>query len=212
MWIWSIIWSAGAEPVSTSTTESTLVTESETLKTIDQAIQDVLQHTLKKKPSAMVTAACPKNQCSRYSDTNQEAYDRAFFDEVQWLAFANQYGVGQILLPNTESIQPRQFVEWKQDKRALKVLMEHQQPKAFFATWQFESLKPMESPFVYTRLSPLQNAKKMAFQSCKVQKVIAQDAYHNPIGWKGGDCNGWTLWMSYTPTDTYALKLMGFPQ
>ena len=185
MWIWSIIWSAGAEPVPTSTTERTPVTESEPLRTIDQTIQDVLQHTLKKKPSAMVTAACPKNQCSRYSDTNQEAYDRAFFDDGQWLAFANQYGVGQILLPNTESIQPRQFVEWKQDKRALKVLMEHQQPKAFFATWQFESLKPMESPFVYTRLSPLQNAKKWPSSHAKYKKSLPKMPITTPLDGKG---------------------------
>ena len=212
MWIWSIIWSAGAEPVPTSTVENTLVVEAEPLDTIDQAIHKLLQPTPKKPPTDQTFTSCPKDQCERYSDTSQESYDRALFDNGQWLVFANQYEVGQLLLPNMESLQTRYFLEWTQDKRGLKVLMENQQPIAFFATWHFDKLTPTDSPFVYSRLSSLQNAKKMAFQSCKAQKVIAKDAYHNPISWKGVDCDGWTLWLSYTPTDTFTLKLMGFPQ
>ena len=212
MWIWSIILGASAELATKPAIENSVAVETKPVITIDQAIEEILQPTLKKRSADQMITLCPKEQCERYSDTSQESYDRALFNDGQWLAFANQYDVGQLLLPNIESLQTRHFLEWAQDKRGLKVMMENQQPAAFFGTWQFDSLTPTDSPFVYSRLSSLQNAREMAFQSCKRQVVVAKDTYHNPISWKGVDCDGWNLWLSYTPTDTFALKLMGFPQ
>ena len=174
---------------------------------MDDAIERAMTKATKELQTGPSVFPCPKEVCKRYPHTSQEAYDRALLSNG-WLAKANRYHVGDSLLPSIEGTSQRRFVEWQSGTRQLWVLMDSGQPKAMYATWTLDALEPSGNPFDPNRLTPLNDTLSHWLSKCNQSSPIDVDKWQNVRAWNGIDCNGWNIWMEYTPTQEAALSLI----
>lgn len=206
MWLWLSIQFGWSE--TTDNPPSTVEVN------LDQAIQSILTPSTKPRTQQHLGGIpCPKPDCQRRNPTQQEAYNQMFFANGNWLAMANTYGQGSQLMPTLEQADDnsvRRFVSWTLSERTLRVVMENQSPQAFFATWSFDAMVPTANPFEPTRLDPLNTTRQQWLGQCENTTVTKRDHRGNAVGWQGGNCNGWSLWLEYDPTLDQALKLMAF--
>ena len=174
---------------------------------MDDAMERSMTPPKRTQSSTPTIIACPKETCQRINHTQQEAYNHTML-ESGWLSMANRYKVGVKLIPNPESTELRRFLTWNTDFRSLRVLMDAGTPTSYYATWTLESLTPIGNPFDPNRLHPLQNTIDHWLSECSQTRPIDIDRRQNERAWSGTDCNGWDLWLEYTPTEERTLSVL----
>ena len=174
---------------------------------MDDAMARATTRPTRNKRNTPTVIPCPKNMCRRINHTQQEAYNRSVL-ESGWLCMANRYGVGHELIPEPQATDPRGFLTWNTDFRALWILMDSGTPTSYYATWTLESLTPTGGPFDPNRLQPLQQTVDRWLSTCNQIRPIDVDHRQNERSWSGTNCNGWDLWLEYTPTEDRALSVL----
>ena len=202
MWIFTLAMAWG-DPIDPPIEQATI---SDIHSDMDEAIKRAMAPPLRIKTSSPAVIACPKDTCQRINHTQQETYNHTVL-ESGWLSMANRYGTGSVLIPNPESTKPRRFLTWSTDVRNLWILIDSGTPTAYFATWTLESLQPTGNPFDPNRLQPLQQTVDHWLSECNQRRPIDVDHRQNVRSWSGTDCNGWDLWVEYTPTEKRALSI-----
>ncbi len=174
---------------------------------MDDAMERSMTLPRRTKSNTPTVIPCPKEICQRINHTQQEAYNHTML-ESGWLSMANRYGVGSTLIPNPESTEPRRFLTWSTDFRSLWMLMDSGIPTSYYATWTLESLTPIGNPFDPNRLHPLEKTIDHWLSECNQTRPIDIDRRQNERAWSGTDCNGWDLWLEYTPTEERTLSVL----
>ena len=204
MWILTLIMTAMGE---VTVPDSTAPNNSDIHSEMDASMTRALTPKLRLKNSAPVVLLCPKDMCQRINHTRQEAYNDTMLTNG-WLSMANRYDIGSVLIPKPQSTDPRRFLHWETDTRALWMIVESGTPTAYYATWTLEALEPTGNPFDPHRLRPLEETVGHWLATCNQTRPIDIDQRQNERAWSGTNCNGWDLWLEYNPTDERALSVI----